>query len=289
MLLSSLNRIKLLNNIPLTQATNDVSIANALAGVSSRVENYLKRRIKKTNYSQVLAPNIEENFLRLVATPISSITEVSYDSTGLFNGNQTIIPATSYRISADGKDIIFNDVNFFPYNINLMPAMVRVNYVGGLSEHATISILRIDDLVGTPLIGDIVNGFDSGAYGRVVKVALDVTVDDEEVDQIYVEMTSGAFVDGEDLTIGASTATLNQHDRYSLAETHPDIVQAIDIQSWYIHKNKSNLENATFEADTVSRRSPASDLAVNYNFLPDVRATLEQYRNKLIDYKMGDN
>jgi hypothetical protein len=279
MLLSSLKKIKLVNGLFESNTDDDILITDMLSAVSDRIESYCKREFKLKTYTEKFNPTPEQKVFRVRAYPISSITSIETDPTGTFSdiANITTIDTNSYRISADGRDIEFYVGTLTTSTITtLFPTPVRIIYTGGLSAHATISIFALEDVVGTLTIGSTCRGEDSGAYGIVSAV---------DGDSISVEISTGTFEDGESLIIGGATATLDEHTRTSLSESHRDLVRAAEIQTWYMRKNSTTLENSTFENDTVVRNIPSASFTIDYTFLPDVRSLLEPYRNKKFDYQ----
>jgi len=266
MMLTSLNRLKQLYGIKPENEDKDVEMSRVIQTVSRRIESYLHRNIKKQTYTQLINPHEDQMVFRPLGLPVTSITEISTDDTGLFTGDESVLSSDNYIKSMDGRDIIINA------GLGVTPT--RFIYIGGLAEDPTISTWVLGSLSGTPEVGDTVFGETSLAKG-IVTYTSGTTL---KVENFY-----GEFILNEPLIIGNATATLTTLTSVCLAEVAPDLALACEIQSNYIAKHLSDFENSTTERDITSRKSPNADLQSVYIFLPEVKDLLEPYRNKKVD------
>lgn len=297
--LTSLRRVK----YALGQTTSDQDhILTRLVGSASfQIVTYLRRRdqaggdaLQLKERTEYVDPRPGQRVIYPRAYPITEIESVYTDSLGRYDGDQSLVDSTSYLLDGEARSITFRTLPFIPDFGSVLPVVprgVRVVYTGGLAEDPVVSIwAKGADAGGTMAVGNYVQGEESLSVGRI-------TATQAGAGALSLECLSGPFLEDETLTeyeewnfalqggggqapTGAS-AVLGAATSLSLAETHPAVVEACEMHVRYLWKNRNDFENLIVSRDGENRVSRA-DLQKDYNFLPEIRALLEPYRNLLV-------
>jgi len=246
-----------------------------ISSVSNRVENFLNRTLELKSYTEFRdsLPNTVEYFLQGV--PITSITSVHEDNTGLFSGSETA--ETDFYIGKEFTSIVLDSP--------VVPAKkgLRFIYTGGLAVSGVQSTYVLSSEGSPALVKDnFVIGGDSLTQGKVVSktgttIVIEVLYGVFEVGEIIQGHTS----EGTNDIISGATATLDSVTTLSLAESFPDIVEATELEIRYMDDHKSDFENVATSKAGTSRGSLLnrdSDRA-EYDLLPEVRSLLTPHRN----------
>lgn len=250
-------------------AINKRKFLNFIPAVSRRIQEFLNRDLELTTHTEHFntLPITTEYFFENY--PITSLTTVETDSTGLYDGSETT--ETDFYIGIHDSSIVLDSP------ATAAKKGLRVTYISGLATTATNSQYTLSDLGATePSVGDFFIGATSLAVGIVtayVSASLLVTVDilygvfqASETYTLQTEEESGTITDG--------TGTISSKDVISLAESFPDIVTACELEIRYFNTNRSQFETqANFRGQTSKM-----DLTREYSFLPEVRSLLETYR-----------
>jgi hypothetical protein len=250
----------------------DDEIQNWISSLSSLIEDYLDRSILIQSRTEYFKSSIYKKSYFLKARPISSITSVKDDSTGLFTGNETTLGTDEYYIGPESNKIVLRD----PVGHNTARGL-QVVYTGGLAYHATRTVMTVSD--GNNWTTDkYVRGTTSNAIGIIVSI---------NGTTLTVDVLSGIFVSGEtieehSLETGPSslpedgTATISSIDQQSLAESHPAITRAVEVEIMHFWKRKNNLDNTAIGPDgSVEFRGVGTAM---YKLQPETRALLRPYR-----------
>lgn len=237
-----------------------------ITAISVTIENHLCRKLEsksRTEYFDTL-PGQVEYFTK--AHPITTLTSMKSDSTGLYSGSET----------TESNTYIGKNLNSAVLDYPVTPAVkgLQVVYTGGLASHGTQSQFTLSTEAGTAIAaGHYVVGSTSGATGYVISKALTA---------ITIEVLYGKFIVSETITprttedgdaISGASAVLASRDVESLAESYPDIVAAAEIQLMYMERHKTDLENQS----TLKQQTNRIDFTSEHNLLPEVRNMLEKY------------
>lgn len=294
--LTSLNRVK--NALGVTSTDNDAALSRLVSTASNRIAFYLRREgaIQLTTYTEYFSPYRDQSVFRLKAYPVTSITSIYTDSTGLYNGSQALVASTDYIIGADNKTVWFNHtagINnplLSPTYAGVYPKSLKVTYIGGIAaDGVTSSWTKSSDTGGTLAVSNYIQGSTSGAVGKITARASGT---------ISYESIYGIFQAGETITeyssldnalqggLGANngtgvTATLTASTSLSLAETAPDLTEACEMYIRYLWRNKDTFGNITISRDGENRSSRL-DMNTEVSLTPEVREIADTYRNRFI-------
>lgn len=300
-LLTSLNRVK--NSLGITNTDQDGILLGLIPTASNRIAKSLKRHdaIEKKSRVEYFSPFAGQRTLRTQAYPIQSVTSIYVDSSGLFTGGETLVPSTSYIIAPDGRTIIFaveaalvaNAT--FPSPGGVYPKSIRVTYIGGLAPSpVSSSWVKSADVAGTLAVGNFIQGQESQFIGLITaRAALTISYENlrgipvpGETIKEYRRANNAAQAGGLGAETGV-TATLTSVsavggiDQQALAESHPDLVQAAEMQVEYLRANRGNFDKSTVSNDGATRFSRA-DFKNKYSFMPEIDDILDTYRNKVL-------
>lgn len=272
MLLSSYDRLLRYlagqGNDSLTDDSNNRrDISFWISSISAKVETYLKRSLEtesKTEYFDVTYAR-DEYWVKNV--PISSITSVKLDSSGLFDGSETTLSSNEYYIGSQEASVVLTSTKSWTIRRGL-----QIVYTGGLAVHGTQSIFAVADSTGWN-VDKFCFGETSGAFG-IIKAA--------GSNSLTIEILYGIFTVGETLTeyidesmnTSDASTTLSSKTRTSLAESYPAIVNACEMQIRYMHSHRNDFENDSSERDGVTLRR-ASDASSKLQ--AEVRMQLDPY------------
>lgn len=256
-----------------TSLTNDAAqksqVLPWINTVSNQVEKYLNREIhteSRTEYFDIKYGTVQ---LWPAAPPISSVTSLYADSTGLWDGDESELD--DYYIGADSYSVNLD----YPENYTANKAL-RLIYTGGLAYSGVQSVFAVTGVSGTWAVDKFAVGGDSNSVG-IVKAASSTS--------ITLEVLYGYFEDGETLTEydsessqGSSdgTATISSVTRRALCEAYPEITSATEMQIRYFWKHKHDYEvNGINESGQTTRAQNRQRIL---NLQPEVVALLDPYR-----------
>src|SRR6056297_928760 len=235
--------------------------------VSANVKRYLDKEIfikDRTEYFDTIYDKYE---YKTYTSPIWSITSISTDQSGEFDGTETTVHPDSYFIGTDQDTVVMDDIAF----VNAKRAL-KIVYSAGMAYHPVNSIYDIDNnfTPGNYVIADL-----SGAMGKVIST---------DASSVTIEVLTGVFyiddtlTEYQDLTNQIATGETGQIDGIesrALCESYPDIVEATEMQIRYMQQHRDDFENSgtSREGETIRRsdRSPAMLQA-------EVRMMLDPYR-----------
>lgn len=288
--LTSLNRVK--NALGITNTDSDGNLSRLIASSSKQIEYYLKREnaIQSTTYTEYFNPFRGQTVFRLKAYPVTSITSVYIDSTGLYTGSQTLVPSTGYIVGVDGKTLHltggYSNSNAYPFN-GVYPKSLRVIYIGGLASDPVISSwTKSSDSGGTLAVNNYIKGESSGAVSKITARG-DGTISYESIYGLHTAETITEY-DSLDNSLSGGlglsnptgvTATLTAATSLSLAESYPDLTFACELYVRYLNKNIDQFGNITVSRDGETRSSRA-DNASNSSLTPEVRELCNAYINR---------
>ncbi len=294
--LTSLRRVKYALGV--ADTTKDHILSRLIGTTSKQIAKELRRidlsgadALELRQRVEDFSPYPGQRRFYTRAYPIASIASIYVDSSGRYEGDESLIAADQYLIDADNRSITFSGLALGPNSdTGVLPASrgLRITYTGGLKADPVISSwTKGADSGGTLAVNNYVQGESSLSVGRITARAAGT---------ISLELLSGAFEAAEtireystwkfaaqDAGPGAPTdvsAVLTTCTTQCLAEAEPGLVQACEMHVEYMHSNKGNLENITVSTDGATKTSRA-DLKNRYGFLPEVMDILELYRNKL--------
>lgn len=241
-----------------------------LPSVSALIEDYLNRKIyveARTEYFDV-GYNTYEFFPK--AYPVTSVTSVYSDSTGIWDGSESEVDDDSFHISAESNSVVLTYRQRWEKKRGL-----RIIYTGGLASHAANSVYNVV-YTGSMTVAKYVYGVTSGAIGIINAV---------NTSTLTIEVLYGKFSVLETVqewetesSRGASTATavLSSASSLSLCESYPAIVSACEAQIRFMWTNKDRFEVGNVQKDgTQSRRTMYNDDA---QIQPEVAMMLRKYK-----------
>lgn len=247
---------------------------NWIASVSWEVENYLNRNLQISSRTEYFDVDFAQKEFWPKAIPISSITSVTEDFTGEWDGTgeNTL---SNYFIGSENDSVVLDGI--LP-NTRLMQKALRIVYTGGLAYHGTRSTFTVTGASGTWGSSSFVGGVTSGALGLYV---------DSSSTSITIDTLYGIFQDGEQVfetdedisTVGDAQATISALTQQCLTETYPDIVRAAEMEIRYRYKHKHDFETVGNARDATNLRRAGTQK--NLPFQQEVISILEPYRRGL--------
>lgn len=295
--LTSVRRVKFALGI--TKADEDRILAPLVGAASSQIARWLRRMdqsggdaLELKQRTEYLDPIPGERVIYPSAYPITSISSLYGDYTGRFTGDESQVSSDNYITSGDGRSIVMVSQPAVPTWVTQLPTCprgVRLIYTGGLAADPVLSTwTKSADDGGSLTVDYYIRGESSLAFGRTTAAsaggityeALSGTFLENETVKEYKRL-DGSLVDGDMLDPTGVSFTLTACSARSLAESHPALVQACEMQVSYLRKNRDNFENLTVVQDGATRFSRA-DLKNRYDFLPEIVSLLAPYRNNLV-------
>ena len=278
-----------LTSVPRTKASLGISdskedglLGRAVAAASSRVEAYLRRAdaLELKERTETISATLGQRKFYLRAYPITSVSSVKYDSTGLFTGSESTV--TGFQITEDRAVVLPSGIPF------VSPNSVRIVYTAGLAAHPVNSVwAKSADTGGTLAVGKYIQGSTSLAIGIIRAVAAG-TITYECLSGIFQAETITEYTTYTQNTSGGVlsaatgvTSSLTTRTSVSLAEAHPALVEGVELHIRYYRTNKDNFGDISVSVDNVTRMS-RSDLKKDYFSLPEVRDYFDQYMNRLV-------
>jgi hypothetical protein len=253
MLLSSYNRLLRYcgaDDILTDNANNRRQLMTWLPAVSKNIENWLNRGIQyQTGFTEYFDVRFHTNEFYPKYIPLINITDVYVDMLGMWDGRESQLSSISYHPGINGNSLVLIFARPFETKKGL-----RLNYDGGLALDAVQSVYVVTETGGTFTPGKFVHGETSDAVGMTVA---------DTGTSMTIEVLYGAFTIGETVTEwdtetgpgnSSATAVLVSATSLSLAESYPEIVNAVELQIRYMKKNKDRFEQQTIGKDGTSNR-----------------------------------
>lgn len=282
--------------------SHDVAVTRLISAGSKRIANWLKRAYP--NGDAALALLSREEFFSPtpgqldfypVAYPIAEIEALHYDFTGKYAGQEVEIPADNYLISDDLRSIHlinFPALDQLQRQTQTPPVAqrgVRATLTAGLAVHPTLSIRAITPIATAMTVGNYVQGVLSGAIGYLIATSttsisfelLSGVPQQGETVTEYDGWTFGLETSGPGTSTG-KTAVLGAATQRSLAETHPDLVEAAEAHVDWSRRNRLDPENVIITREGVNKMS-AADMQKDFFSIPYIRDLLDTYLNKMKD------
>ncbi len=218
------------------------------------------------------------------AVPILSVAALEWDFSGTWEvGAESVIDATAYQIGPTGNTFRMRYGTYQGMNA------LRLNtYLGGLAYHATQSVMTLGTVTGAGNIaaGRYAYGMDSESIGRVVAF-------DSGTGAATIDTLSGSFRALEELTfqptaygqdIASTGATIASIDRQSLADAHPEIARAVEIEIRFLEKHEYDFEIQSDGSakSGASRRQPRGKDARPSGLQEETEARLWPYVRHLV-------
>jgi len=271
--LSSLQRLRRYTELDDTVANNRL-LSLYLNLTSKNIEKYCSCLFQKTSRTEYFdVDSITTQFFPK-AVPISSITSIASDSTGLYDGAESTL--SDYYIGSDSRSINLD------YPQIKAKRGLRIIYTGGISEHGTQSIFTLTNITGTFVADKFITGSNSGAVGIITTtttaspITIDVLYGIFEVgDTLTMQNTEG----GSDVSnVSAVVATVTQQ---SLSEAAPEIAMACETEVRYLFQHKDNFETTSISRDGSSYQKNDKPLQ-QYILQPQTRSILQSHRRYFI-------
>lgn len=271
--LSSLERLRRYIELE-DSVSNNRFLTNFLLSTSKNIQRFLNRELKIQSYTEYF--DVETPGLNYYPKgyPVSSITSLYADSTGLYDGSEYLL--TDYYIGSRERSIVID------YPITPAQKGLRAIYTGGLAVHGTQSVLALTGVGGTFTKNKFVTGSLSGSIGIIVNTttATPITVETLMGEWEVGDVLTSQSTEGSSTNLPGVTGTVSEITSKSLVESNPEIVQACEMQVRYDWKHKDDYENAGVNKDSTSFMKP--DKALNYSGLyqlrPEVRSLLMSHR-----------
>lgn len=221
-----------------------------IQAVSKQIEFFCGREFYIESRTEYFDCNGSEKEFFVQAPPVTTVTSVYEDPTGLYDGSESEL--TDPGISADSRSVIVDNLTALGFKAI---KGVRIIYTGGLGYHAAQSVFTVTGSSGTWTAGQYVYGSTSGATGIVksydsenARLTVEVLYGEFEADETLTEYTTEALA-----TAGDATATLSSKYRTALCEAYPDLVRAVEIQCSYMYRLRNSFEQSgvTRNGDTI--------------------------------------
>lgn len=249
-----------------------------IPSVSNRVENFLNRNLELKSYTEFKDSLPETKQYFILGIPITTITSIHQDSTGLYNGSET----------AEGDFYINKNSDGFVLDSPVTPEKsgLRIIYTGGLAVHGVNSTYVLTSENTTALVaGNFVIGNDSLTQGKVFSKS-GATIVIEVLYGVFDlgEKILGYTSEGDTSPITDADAILDSVTSLSMAESFPDIVTATELEIRYMDDHRSDFENISSQK-SGTQRNPllnADSGRSEYDLVPEVRSLLQPYRNLYI-------
>lgn len=269
--LSSLQRLRRYLDVD-DNVKNNRYLTNFLYSASREIQAFVNRELEsklRTEYFDVDAPGRIEFFTK--AVPVTSITSIDHDTTGLFSGSESSL--TDFYPGTDGRSVVLD------HPVSVGPKAIKVVYTGGEATHGTQSAWAVVSTSGFAA-GKFVFGQTSGAWGIIVSASGTTMV---------IDVLSGAFIEGEtiaesDTEGGASTGdttTLSSIDAQSLAEKIPEYAMAAEMQIRQTFTRRDTFEMTEINKEGAKYWTTPSGIGRHWGLTREVRSMVQQFRRYL--------
>jgi len=128
--LTSLRRVKY--SLGITKTDQDHILSRLVGSASKQIVYWLRRldntgteAIKLQSRTEYIDPIAGQRVFYPRAYPVSSITSIYGDTTGLYTGSEVALTSTQYLIGADGRSIILTADPSIPQWTTLVPVVPR--------------------------------------------------------------------------------------------------------------------------------------------------------------------
>ena len=268
--LTSYERVRTHLEITKDSIENRRLILDWISTVSCRVQDFLQRDLliqERVQYDDVLPGQLT---FPVDAYPILAIGSVESDAQGLFDSP---IDLQDYYPSANADAIVLN------YVPSAGPRAIRHTYTGGLTYHATQSIYVLTAVTAL-VVGNYVEGQSSMAIGRIknisgFNVTVEVLLGRFQVSELLKSYTNDTLQGEITLFTGVSIASVT---RRCLAESHPLIVKAVEMEIRYMKQHKLDFENVSSGKEGTTRRLSSKLSTPVYELQPEVEALIYRYK-----------
>ncbi len=240
--------------------------------ISDRVEKYLHRSIETTSRTKYFDVGYNVHEFWVQGIPVSSITSVKLDASGLFSGDEsTLSTSDEYYIGTESNSVVLVSNPFRTSQV--INRGVQIVYTGGLATNGTYSVFAVASVTSWA-VGNFCIGVTSNTVGIVRAVG---------AASLTVEVLYGVFEVGETIEqyatenrVAAATAstTLSSKTSTALCESHPAITGAVEVEIRYMWKHKHDFEDDSTQRDGTTGRRPS---AAKPNLQPETRMLLEPY------------
>jgi len=173
------------------------SIKSWLPAISSRIEQYLNRRLHIEEYTEYWdSTDGQKEYFLAYGAPIRHINSVMASSMGLYTGEEYLV--TDYFPSRFGHALSLS------YPVTPWRKGLRATYTGGYAYHGTQSTYAVTSVSGTWAAGKYVSS-SSGAMGLVVSVS--GTDNYAVIDNLYGVFQVGDLLREQDSEFSTGAAT----------------------------------------------------------------------------------
>ncbi len=296
--LTSTRRVRMALGISTTD--QDAILSRLVPSSSARVEDWLRRPdgIELRARTDTFSPYPEQNTFSLIGYPVTSISSVKIDPTGLYNGHEITLDSTTYTLDSMGRNLIlFSDPLSvaFPNSsqvtyIQNYPGQksVRVAYTGGIAASATISVWS--KAASSFTVGKYVTGNLSGCVAYItatssLSISLELLAGRPIAGETLTEYTDMAFKlsQGGGSNATGVTAVLGTNTTPSLCDVAPSLVEGTEMFLMYLLRNRNTFEQGQLQQGIVGKQS-ASDRQKDFFSFPENRDMLDQYKDKRPGY-----
>lgn len=252
------------------------------ASISELIEIHCDRKFQIDTYTQTFNTIPRQVEFILPGVPIASITSVKADSMGRYDGTSDYtLGAADYRIGVDSMSLVLN-VPAYPAKGGL-----QVVYIGGLAYHGVRSVFAYTADTGTPAAGQYAINDSQSAVG-IVRAYTAGSITIENLYGIFAEDDVLAFATTEDALYSTSgtgrlstAGTITAITQQSLAESHPALERACEIETRYMAQHQLDFENVSTMNDQTTRRQ-STVFQTQYVFQTETLAILGRYRRIIL-------
>lgn len=271
--LTSLRRVKA--RYVFSNTNEDAHLQSFIGTWSKRIEHYCRRTFQYSEtHVDFFNAGADRRSFAVSAYPIETVESVATDPTGKYTASYTVLGADYYIIDPNNRSVVITPVENAAADSRIAQTRVRnvrIAYTGGLAEHGTRINVTLSNVVDLA-VGDTLTGNISQATGIILTAS---------GTSCLIDVSFGAFEDGETVSNGTVEKTLVQHDTNAICENDMTLTNACEIMVRHSWKMLTDPGYKTSETGRTDRFTP-SELADDYTFLPEVRDMLEPYVNKKI-------
>jgi hypothetical protein len=280
--LTSLRRLRLYCKVT-DMRDNNAMLSMYLASASQAIEEYLGRELELKSRTEEFDTEESQELIYPQAFPVVSITNVWLDTTGLFDGTESIMPVGLYHPGTKSRGVRLR------FNPGRTLRGLRVQYVGGLAADAVETTLTLTGVGASAFeAGQWVRGSKSQAVGYVVSNGVATA--------LVLESVFGSFKVGDVLTayvddelkgnaVVNTGGTVSAVTTPSLAQAYPNLASACEVEVNYLYKNSvaSALWNDSTSKDSTQKRAyEGSKGPMKYELQPETRLFLQGLERVLL-------
>lgn len=279
MYLSSIRRLRLYCKVT-DSRENNALLSMYLAAASRSIEEYLCRELELKSRTEDFDTEDGQQVIYPIAYPVVSVANLWTSVTGDFTGEETL--ESLYHLATGGRGVRLR------FNPSRTLRGLRLEYTGGLAADAVETTLALTGLGA--------QSFEAGQYVLGSKsLAVGYAVSNSPAASLTLENLYGQFKVGDALTayvdeelkgkaVDGTGGVVSAVTTPSLAQAHPNVCSACDVEVNYLFQNSRNSSlwtDSTSKESTQKRPYEGSAGPTKYRLQPETRLLLEGYERRL--------